>query len=51
MTLLFHELKEKLISLDELTLLELLEISSEELVNAFEDKIDQNYEKLLEVVE
>jgi hypothetical protein len=31
---------------DEITLLELLDISSEELVERFSDKIEQRYEKL-----
>jgi hypothetical protein len=35
-----EELKEKLIRLDEVSLMELLEISSEDLVNRFEDFIE-----------
>jgi len=40
------ELLEKLRGLDEITLLELLEITSEELVDAFIDKIEDNLPKL-----
>jgi hypothetical protein len=37
--------------LDEVTLLEVLDISSEELVDRFEDIIEDNYEDLLEEIE
>lgn len=40
------ELKEKLAQLDEVTLLETLEITSEDLVNRFADYIETNYEDL-----
>ena len=40
------ELKEKLAQLDEVTLLELLEITSEDLVNRFSDYIETNYDYL-----
>lgn len=40
------ELKEKLARLDEVTLLETLEITSEDLVNRFSDYIETNYEHL-----
>ena len=39
-----QELKDKLMQLDEVTLMELLEISSEDLVNRFSDYIENNYE-------
>jgi hypothetical protein len=42
------ELKERLQQLDEITLLELLEINSEELVNRFGDKIEDRFEELSE---
>lgn len=38
-----HELKQKLLQLDEVTLLETLEITSEELVERFSDYIENNY--------
>lgn len=44
----FQELCEDLKKFDEITLLELLNISSEELVNKFQDKIEENLAKLLE---
>ena len=44
----FNELKELLLKYDELTILEKLNITTEELVNRFEDKIEDNYEKLIE---
>ncbi len=43
----FQELCEDLKKFDETTLLELLDISSEELVNKFQDKIEENLDKLL----
>jgi hypothetical protein len=39
--LLLHEIKERLIVLDEITLLELLELTSEDLVTAFSDRIEE----------
>ena len=46
-----EELIERLKRLDEVTLLELLNIDSEDIVVAFRDLIDDNYEKLLKEVE
>lgn len=51
MTTTFVELKEKLAQLDEVTLLELLDVNSEQLVNAFEDVIEDRYETILSKVE
>lgn len=42
----FHELKDKLKELEETTLLELLEVTSEMLVEAFSDIIEDKQEKL-----
>lgn len=42
----FEDIKEKLKRLDETTLLEVLEINSEELVERFEDKIEERIETL-----
>jgi len=39
----FEEIKEELLLLDEVTLLELLQITSEDLVDNFDDKILENY--------
>jgi hypothetical protein len=44
----FQELCEDLKKFDETTLLELLDISSEELVDKFQDKIEENLDRLLE---
>lgn len=41
-----EELKEKLSMLDEVLLLEILDIHSDELVEAFEDKIEEQQDKL-----
>jgi len=41
-----EELKERLSSLDEITLMEILDIHSDELVEAFEDKIEEEQDKL-----
>jgi len=43
----FHDLKEKLKQLDEISLMEELEISSEDLVERFEDHIELKFDKLL----
>ena len=45
-----QELKEELIKLDEITLMEALEVSSEDLVENFEHIIETNYYKLHELV-
>lgn len=47
MALTFEDVKEKLISKDEITLLEILDISSEELVERFQDKIEDRIEYFL----
>jgi hypothetical protein len=44
--LLLHEIKERLTALDEVTLLELLNISSEDIVEMFSDRIEDNADKL-----
>lgn len=51
MNLTFEELKEKLQSVDEVTLLELLEIRSDDLVERFEDFIEEQQEKLMREIE
>ena len=40
------ELKERLASLDEVTLMEILDLHSDELVEAFEDRIEEEQDKL-----
>ena len=45
------ELRERLKSLDEVALLELLNISSEDLVKAFPDLIEENFENLITEVD
>jgi hypothetical protein len=45
-----QELKEHLVSLDEITLMEALEVSSEDLVENFDHIIEDNYYKLHELV-
>jgi len=44
----FKDVCDNLEKLDEVTLLEVLEISSEEIVAKFHDKIDDNFEQLSE---
>ncbi len=51
MTILFEELKEKLERLDEISLLELLNVSSKDLINAFSDTIEDNMDKFLKEIE
>lgn len=46
MELTLEELKEKLAGLDEVMLMEILDIHSDELVEAFEDRIEDNINKL-----
>lgn len=46
MPLLLHEIKERLKALDEVTLLELLEINSEDIVEMFSERIEDSADKL-----
>jgi hypothetical protein len=39
------EIEEKLKQIDEITLLEVLDISSEDIVDRFEDKIEERFEQ------
>ena len=48
MPLTYYELLEKMSMLDELTIIEILDISSEELVNKFSDRINDRFEELSE---
>lgn len=48
MPLTYYELVEKMSMLDELTIIEILDISSEELVNKFSDRINDRFEELAE---
>ena len=50
-TLTLLELKERLKSLDEVILLELLDVASEDLVETFGDIIENNYTRLLKEVD
>lgn len=47
----FEELKERLEMLDEITLMELLNIQSSDLVHRFEDVIEDNRDKLEREIE
>jgi hypothetical protein len=51
MNLTFEELKEKLQRVDEVTLLELLEIRSDDIIERFEDYIEDRQEQLLKEIE
>jgi hypothetical protein len=51
MNLTFEELKEKLQRVDEVTLLELLEIRSDDIVDRFEDYIEDKQDKLMREIE
>ena len=48
MSITYHELKERLKQIDEISLMEILEISSEDLVDRFDDRIEQKYDILAE---
>lgn len=47
----FDELKEKLQRVDEVTLLELLEIRSDDIIERFEDFIEEQQDKLMREIE
>lgn len=51
MNLSFKELKEKLKRIDEVTLLELLNIHSDDIIERFEDYIEDRHEQLLKEIE
>lgn len=46
-----QELKERLKRLDELSLLELLDVTSEEIVEMFVDRIEDNFDRLMSEVD
>lgn len=50
-TLTLPEIYDKLLSVDEVTFLELLEITTEDLIEAFKDKIDEQADKLEKIFE
>ena len=50
MNLTISELKEKLMQFDEIDILELLDLTSEDILNRFEDLIEHNYDKLIKEV-
>lgn len=47
----FNEVKERLKTFDEITLLELLSITSEDIVNRFDDFIEDKLDQLTQQVE
>lgn len=51
MALTFNEICERLIYVDEISLMEILEVTSEDLVKAFPDRIDLKREQLEEDLE
>ena len=51
MNLTFEELKEKLKQVDEVTLLELLNIQSDDIVERFEDYIEDKQEQLTKEID
>lgn len=50
MNLTLVELKEKLSVLDEIVILELLDLTTIDILNRFEDIIEENYDKLIEEI-
>lgn len=50
MSLTLDELKERLAGLDEITLMEILDIHSDELVEAFEDRIEEEQNRLQRIL-
>ena len=51
MSLTFEEVKERLAKFDEVTILEVLELNTQEILDRFEDKILENIEVLAEELE
>jgi len=51
MALTFNDICERLKHLDEITLLEVLDIASEDIVDKFKDKIEDRHEELEEELE
>lgn len=51
MELTLEEVKERLAMLDEITLMEILDIHSDDLVEAFEERIEENLDKLMKEVQ
>ncbi len=51
MAITLTELKEKLKTLDEIVLCEVLDITSEELVERFDDIVEEKYDELVEEFE
>jgi hypothetical protein len=51
MALTIHDLKDRLKQINEIDLLELLEVSSEDIVERFIDLIEDNFDKLEKEVE
>ena len=51
MALTFNDICERLKHLDEITILEVLDIASEDIVDRFKDKIEERYEELEEDLE
>ena len=51
MNLTIPELIEKLSVLDEIELLEILEITSVDILNRFEDVVEDNYDKLIKEID
>lgn len=47
MTLTLYELQEKLKEIDEISILEILNITTEDLIDNFGDKIEQKYDDLI----
>jgi hypothetical protein len=50
MNLTTHELKEKLSMFDEVDIIELLDLTTEDILDRFEDLIDDNYDKLIKEI-
>lgn len=51
MNLTLEEIKERLATLDETTLIEELDIRSQDIVNRFDDIIEEQMDRLIELIE
>ena len=51
MNLTINELKEKLMQFDEVDIIELLNLTTEDVLDRFEDVVEDNYDKLIKEIE
>jgi hypothetical protein len=50
MNLTTRELKERLMQFDEIDIIELLDLTAEDILDRFEDLVEENYDKLIKEI-